>query len=248
MSPLPEGPPKGDPLMILYGVGVGPGDPELVTLKALRVLREADLLLEPLSAPGRTSVAGSVVRRHLEAPLHPLVFPMSGVPEERDEALKAQLATLAPLLEGVRSVALPVIGDAALYATVGSLFDVWRSTRPDLELRLVPGLSAHSLAACSAGSFLAMGEESFLVAPASAPFDRLTEALSGADAAALYKPSALRERLPELVRATGPWARTVRVHRAGLPEERTVSGPEATLPTEDYLSVLLLWRSPGRTF
>ena len=51
--------------MILYGVGVGPGDPELVTLKALRVLREADLLLEPLSAPGRTSVAGSVVRRHL---------------------------------------------------------------------------------------------------------------------------------------------------------------------------------------
>ena len=129
--------------MILYGVGVGPGDPELVTLKALRVLREADLLLEPLSAPGRTSVAGSVVRRHLDLPLHPLVFPMSGVPEERDGALRDQLAALAPRLETARSVALPVIGDAALYATVGSLFDVWRSTRPDLELRLVPGLSAH---------------------------------------------------------------------------------------------------------
>jgi precorrin-2/cobalt-factor-2 C20-methyltransferase len=67
--------------------------------------------------------------------------------------------------------------------------------------------------------------------------------MSVSDCVALYKPSALNGDLRELMARTGPWKRAVRVHRAGLAEECVVAGGEALLPTDDYLSILLLWRA-----
>jgi precorrin-2/cobalt-factor-2 C20-methyltransferase len=89
---------------------------------------------------------------------------------------------------------------------------------------------------------MALGEERMAILPGSADFAKLADAMSSCDCVALYKPSALRDDLPRLIDETGPWGRAVRVHRAGLPEQRIVRGDEAKSPTDDYLSVLLLWR------
>lgn len=230
-------------MLILYGVGVGPGDPDLMTVGALRTIDGADLVLIPVSAKGKRSVAGDVYS-HLgeRRETTPFWFPMTSDTQHRDLEIRRQLEELEPLWRGAGSVALPVIGDSVLYATVAYLHSVWRKMCPEIELRLLPGISAHSLAASVAGEFLAMGEERLAVLPGSAAPEKLAASMRASDCVALYKPSALGGALAELVASTGPWGRCVRVHRAGLPEQRVVTGEEASAPTDDYLSVLLLWR------
>ena len=141
------------------------------------------------------------------------------------------------------SVVLPVIGDSALYATGSYLFDAWKKIVPDLELSLVPGISAHQLAASRIGSFLAMGEDVFSVIPCIDDREGIVAALRRADSAALYKPCILREKLAEVVAEAGPWGRMARIDRGGLADEKIYEGAAALEPAEEYLSILLLWRS-----
>ena len=229
--------------MRLIVAGVGPGDPGMVTAEALRALEDADLVLIPHSRDGRPSVAEGAVRAHLrDGVAVSVVFPMIRDAQGRDAALRERLEELRPRWEGAGNVVLPVIGDSALYATGAYLYDVWKELVPDLELVLVPGVSAHSLAAACARRFLALGEDVLCVVPGTAEPGRIEAALRAADAAALYKPSALGDGLRPLVLRAGPWRETVRVDRAGLPDERVLSGDEALAAAEEYLSVLLLWR------
>ncbi|MDR1133550.1 MAG: precorrin-2 C(20)-methyltransferase [Synergistaceae bacterium] len=230
--------------MIFYGVGVGPGDPDMVTVGAKKALDGADVVLVPVSSLGRMSLAGEIYSKlNPKKATHPFFFPMTEDASFRDKEILRQLDEYSALWENASSVALPVIGDAALYSTAAYLYAVWRSLCPLLELRLLPGVSAHSLAGCAAGEFLALGEERLAVLPGSADFSKLSETMAVSDCVALYKPSALKGNLRELLSSTGPWKRAVRVHRAGLPGERVVTGGEALMPTDDYLSVLLLWRA-----
>jgi precorrin-2/cobalt-factor-2 C20-methyltransferase len=231
-------------MLIFYGVGVGPGDPDMVTIGAKRALDGADVVLVPVSSLGRVSLAGEIYSKlNPQKTTHPFFFPMTDDASFRDAEILRQLDGYSALWKDASSVALPVIGDAALYSTAAYLYEVWRSLCPKLELKLLPGVSAHSLAGCAAGEFLALGEERLTILPGSADFSKLSETMSASDCVALYKPSALKEKLRELLANTGPWKRAVRVHRVGLPDECVVTGGEALLPTDDYLSILLLWRA-----
>jgi precorrin-2/cobalt-factor-2 C20-methyltransferase len=229
--------------LILYGVGVGPGDPDLVTIGAFRILEEADVMFVPVSSKDRRSVAGEIFARLGDRPAYPFVFPMTNDGARRDEEILRQIEDYREVWSGARSVALPVIGDAAIYATAAHLYSVWKGVCPDLKLKIIPGISAHSLASCVAGEFLALGAERLAVLPGSGDFSGLAESMRASDCVALYKPSALGGELPRLVEATGPWSGAVRVHRAGMAEESVISGEDASSPTDDYLSILLLWRN-----
>lgn len=224
-------------------VGVGPGDPDLITVKALKIIEGADIVLTPHSKTGRASVAENVVRAHLkELKTTSMLFPMVDDSEERDSVLRQQLEELKPLWEKAESVALPVIGDSALYATGSYLYDVWKEFVPNLELALVPGISAHSLAASRASVFLAMGEDILSIIPGTDSADHIANALAAADSAAIYKPCALKEKLKDVVMSAGKWKRIIRIDRAGLPDEKIFEGEAALAPAEEYLSIMLLWR------
>jgi precorrin-2/cobalt-factor-2 C20-methyltransferase len=224
-------------------VGVGPGDPDLVTIGARKAIERADVVFIPISAEGRRSVAGEICMSFCSGrDARNFWFPMTNDAQKRDAEILRQLEELRPVWEGAQTVALPMIGDSVLYATVAYLFAVWTKICPGLELKLLPGISAHSLASSLAGEFIAMGDERLSVLPGSAEASRLAESMRASDCVALYKPSALGAALTELAESTGPWSKSVCVHHAGLEDQYTVSGADAILPTDDYLSVLLLWR------
>ena len=230
-------------LIKLVVVGVGPGDPELITLKALKAIEKANLVLVPTSGTGKDSVADTIIRSHLpNLKSVPIVFPMTRDEKTRDSKLHEQLEDLRPHWSDAENVVLPVIGDSALYATGAYLYAAWKHLSPHIELELIPGISAHSLTASRVGRFLALAEAVLSIVPGTASTASIEKDLCAASSVALYKPSALGGDLPRIIDAAGPWTMMIRVDRAGLPDERIFEGREALAPAEEYLSTLLLWR------
>lgn len=229
--------------MIFTTIGVGPGDPELITVKAINALERADLIVVPLSSEERESVAEGVVAPYLDEPnFLRMVFPMTKDAGARDEKLRAQLEENRTAWEGAKRVAMPVIGDAALYATSAYLYSVWRELVPSMELEIVPGISAHSAISASAGKFLALGDEVLSIIPGTSDTDAIGRALATADTVALFKPVALGGSLRDTVEGAGPWSAILRIDRAGLPDERIQWGDDALDATKEYLSTIMLWR------
>ena len=226
--------------MKFIAVGVGPGDPDLITIKALKVIERADLVLTPVAAIGRPSVAESIIRAHLKVETISVVFPMTRDEKARDCVLREQLEVLRPRWERASNTVLSVIGDSSLYATAAYFYAAWKELAPSIELELIPGVSAHSLVGARTKRFVALGEEIFSVIPGTADVEAIGAALKSCSAAALYKPSALGELLRPVVESAGPWAEVLRVDRAGLPDERIVKGPPALSSPDEYLSTLLL--------
>ncbi|NLO59072.1 MAG: cobalt-precorrin-2 C(20)-methyltransferase, partial [Synergistaceae bacterium] len=119
---------------------------------------------------------------------------------------------------------------------------VLQETVPEIELGLVPGISAHSLASSRAGRFLALGDENLSVIPGTAPEAKIRSMLAASDAAVIYKPSALGSSLLRVVQETGPWSTIIRVDRAGMDDERITEGVSALSASDEYLSVVELLR------
>jgi precorrin-2/cobalt-factor-2 C20-methyltransferase len=188
----------------LTGVGMGPGDPDLVTVKAVRVLREADVVLVPVMAPDEPGRAEATVRAHLDDPDDPrvrrAVFALNdrgGVTPRRTAAWDAAAdAVVAAFRDGVETVAFATIGDPAVYSTFAYLARTVRDRLPHVEVRTVPGITAMQDLAARAGVSLCEGEESLALFPMTAGLDRYRELLREVDTVVAYKGG---RHLPEML-------------------------------------------------
>ncbi len=162
-------PPRSDreapPALAL--VGVGPGDPELLTVAAVREIAAADLVAFPVAREGGDGMAAAIAECWMGPQQRrlPLLFPMTDADEPRRQAWRAAAAALATAVAAGQRVVLLCEGDVSLFATSSYVLLALRRFHPDCPLRLIPGISAVAAAAAAAAWPLALQRESLLIRP-----------------------------------------------------------------------------------
>jgi precorrin-2/cobalt-factor-2 C20-methyltransferase len=212
----------------LIGVGIGPGDPELVTARALRVLVEADRVFAPSTALDAVGRAESVVRQACPGvAVERLPFEMS-MGEGRAVALDAAADRVAAALDTGENVAFVTLGDPNVYSTFPTLAAAVRLRRPRTPVETVPGITAFQDLASRSGTVLLAGTEKLRVVTALDGPQALDGVLDDpSSAVVVYKGGrhlpAVAERLAEVGRLDGAVAGEL----LGLAGERV--GPAADL-------------------
>ncbi|GGV19499.1 precorrin-2 C(20)-methyltransferase [Streptomyces spectabilis] len=230
----------------LYGVGLGPGDPSLMTLRAVEVIAEADVVAYHSARHGR-SIARSIAAKHLRADHieEPLVYPVTtettdhpgGYQGAMEEFYAESAARLAAHLDAGRTVAVLAEGDPLFY---GSYMHMHKRLADRYDTEVIPGVTSVSAAAARLGTPLAEGEEVLTILPGTLPEEELTARLAATDAAVVMK---LGRTFPKVRRALAGAERLDQaryVERATMAGERLAELADVTEDSVPYFSVAVL--------
>jgi precorrin-2/cobalt-factor-2 C20-methyltransferase len=224
----------------VYGIGIGPGDPELITLKALRRLRAAPVLAYPAPETG-DSLARAIAAPHLPGgqveiairmPLSLERFPAQAVYEQATEELAAHLAA-------GRDVAVLCEGDAMFY---GSFMYLYARLAARFPVEVIPGVSSLGACAARAGLALAARNDVLTVLPAPLPEERLVAALQATDAVALIKVGRHLAKVRRALAAANLLDNAHLVERATMAAEGIRPLAEVTDDAAPYFAMVLAHR------
>jgi precorrin-2/cobalt-factor-2 C20-methyltransferase len=172
----------------LIGVGVGPGDPELLTVKGMRVLRDADEVFVPVADTGEVGRAEATVREYVGGQrITRLLFALSDDTEARELNWTNAATEVSKHLRDHKTCAFATIGDPNVYSTFTYLARSVRQIEPQVEVETVPGITAMQDLASRSGTVLLEGDERLALLPFTAGEERLREALAGFETVVCYK-------------------------------------------------------------
>jgi precorrin-2/cobalt-factor-2 C20-methyltransferase len=208
---------------ILYGVGVGPGAPDLLTLRAQRVLREAAVLVLPRSNDHTPSMAWRIARPVVgDVPGQERVFvtlPMSKDPARLRPAWERACAVIEEHLVRERSVAFVTEGDPSLYSSFIYLAREAARRWPSVPVEVVPGVSSLAGVPAAAAVALADGQERIAIVPANYGTDDLVDVLRAFDTVVLMKIGREMPRVIAALEATSLLEKAVYVSKATMTEQ-----------------------------
>jgi precorrin-2/cobalt-factor-2 C20-methyltransferase len=225
-----------------YGIGVGPGDPDLLTLKALRLIRSAAVLAYPALEQG-DSLARAIVAPHLAgvAPIeYPVRLPMNPDPAPARLVYDRAAQDLGIHLAAGRDVAILCQGDPFFYGSFMYLFERLAERHP---IEVVPGVS--SLTACAAvlGTPLAGRDEVLTVIPAPLPEAELRARLTATDAAAIIKLGRHFAKVRGLLDSLDLSRHCRYVERAMLPDQKLLPLADVDATAVPYFAMILMRKS-----
>ncbi|WP_245554753.1 precorrin-2 C(20)-methyltransferase [Novispirillum itersonii] len=230
----------------LYGLGVGPGDPELVTLKALRLLQNAPVVAY-LAAKGKKGNAFSIIESYLkpDQTLLPLIYPVTTEklppPFDYETVLRdfydGCAVDVAGHLKAGRDVAVVCEGDPMFYGSFMYLHD---RLADDFPTEVVPGVCSIVACASVAGAPLVYRNQSLTVLSGVLPEEELLERLRGCEAAAVMKLGSNFAKVKRVIEALGQTDRAVYVERATMANQRTAPFAEVDPATVPYFAMVLL--------
>lgn len=234
----------------LYGVGLGPGDPELVTVKAARIIGAADVVAYHSARHGR-----SIARRIAEPYLQPgqieehLVYPVTtgdtdhpgGYAGAMEEFYADAAARIAGHLEAGRDVALLAEGDPLFYS---SYMHMHTRLTERFSAVIVPGVTSVSAASAAIGTPLVTGDEVLSILPGTLPVAELARRLADTDAAVVMKLGRTYPQVREALSLSGRLDDAVYVERASTQTQRVMPAAEVHDDEVPYFSIAVLASSP----
>jgi precorrin-2 C20-methyltransferase/precorrin-3B C17-methyltransferase len=239
--------PEGDGVTgRLYGVGLGPGDPELVTVKAARLIGAADVVAFHAAQHGRSVARGLAAPYLREGQIEELlVYPVTtettdhpgGYQGAIDDFYEAAAARLAAHLDAGRDVVVLAEGDPFFY---GSYMHMHKRLAHRYPTEVVPGVTSVSGAAAAVGRPLVERDEVLTVLPGTLPAEELAEWLATTDSAAVMKLGRTFPQVREAFEAAGVLDRALYVERATTDRQRTMPLADVDPATVPYFSLALL--------
>jgi precorrin-2/cobalt-factor-2 C20-methyltransferase len=219
-------------------IGIGPGDPELLTLKAVRIINESQVLCVPRGREEGRSLALSIVAKAVKLDGKEIMeayFPMKKTKQQRsvvsgqrsgndrDQELSAKWdetvkAILAKLKKGI-DVAFLTLGDPTIYSTFFYLYDRLLELQPDLHVEIIPGVSSINASAAQASLSLGLANEKIAILPANY-LESLEETLSQFDTVVLMKVNKVWNEIMSLLSDMNLAENATCIARAGMEDEQ----------------------------
>jgi precorrin-2/cobalt-factor-2 C20-methyltransferase len=224
---------------VLVGVGVGPGDPDLLTVRALDQLRRADRIVAPSLGPDAAGRAEAIVRGAApDLVIERLTFDMGS---DRRTSHAAAAERLLPHLDSGERVAFVTLGDPNIYSTFSALTDALRRLRPQVRIETVPGIMAFQELAARTGVALLDGSESLrLVTALDGPGD-VEMAVEDLDAAVVvYKGGRHLPAIAEALERAGRLEGAVVGELLGLEGERVAAVADSGGQPATYLATIIV--------
>ncbi len=227
----------------LYGLGIGPGDPDLITLKALRILKSVSVVAHPAPEEG-DSLARAIAAPHLgggqteiaiRTPMTPGNFPA-------DDVYDRYAAEIAAHLKENRDVAVLCEGDPFLY---GSFMYIFARLAGDHDVQVVPGVSSLGAVAACAGRPLVSRNQVLTIVPAPLDEDELFQRLAGTDAAAVMKVGRHLEKVKRVLARLGLDGGATYVEHASMPDQRICPLADVSEDAAPYFSMILVRHPEG---
>ena len=205
-----------------YGVGVGPGDPEWLTLKAVRILAACRHVCVPRSGPSSESVALQIARAYLraDADIHEMLFPMSADAAVLQQHWRQAAREVQDILDRGDDCCFLTLGDALLYSTYIYLLRELQVLDPQVEVVTVPGITAFSAAAALTNCPVGEGKQWVTIVPAPDDLEQLAAALDRGGTVVVMKIGLRLDRVLDQLEARHLLDRTVFVAHAGLPQQQ----------------------------
>lgn len=206
----------------LYGVGVGPGDPELITLKARRILNQVATVAVPKTAAEKDSLALSIAGEAVEEgkEVLELLFPMTQNPLQLQESWEQGTAAIRQRLDQGKDVAFITLGDPTVYSTYLYLHHRIREEGYDTEI--IPGVTSFCASAALLGLGLGENKEAIAVIPSVYECENLVDVLQHFETIVLMKVSKSLPRLKALLQQEGLLEKSVLVVRCGLEGQQVI--------------------------
>lgn len=228
---------------IFYGLGVGPGDPELLTLKAARILREVPVVCYPSCKEGAPSYASRIIENFLQPhqTVRGLLFPMQKDLEALLPVWKEQLAIMVGYLRQGKDVAFATEGDPFFYSTFVYMYELIREEHPEIEVQVVPGVSSVMASSVKTGWPLTMADERMAILPATYEDSFIEKALDDFDTVVFLKVNTSLKKLAALLKKKELLKKAVVVECCGSPKERIFWDVEAAAKERlNYLSLVIV--------
>ncbi len=209
----------------LYGIGVGPGDPELITLKSAKILSRVQVVFAAASTKNSHSLAVNIARPHIPktTSIKMLSFPMTKDKKKTRESWAKNAAIIINELIQGKDAAFLTVGDSMTYSTFGYILKHIQATAPYITIESIPGITSYQAAAARLNTPLVEGEESLLVTSGVKGGDRLRQLSCKPETVVFLKAYRNVKDIISAVEETDLFEDCVAISKCGLPGEEVVS-------------------------
>ncbi|HCY87080.1 MAG TPA: precorrin-2 C(20)-methyltransferase [Desulfobacteraceae bacterium] len=228
----------------LFGVGVGPGDPELITVKAVKAIEAADIIFTAASSKNSYSLAVEIASPYISdaAVTRHLGFPMTKDEKTVEAAWIANAKEIAQELKQGKTVVFLTLGDPTTYSTFGYILKKMKCIMPEADIETIPGITSFHAASARLNRILVEGEESLLITSGAFGGEQVRKAKDVENVAIVKAYKNIRD-INNTLKDTGHFEKSIAVSKCGRTHETIIENlQDLETRDPDYWTLILASR------